>query len=109
MAGLEPGRGPRTEIRGPNTLIDSVVVRTILWAATTGLTRGSLVPRKSVTVGAIIGSTLMALSLVGSYRTPANTTERSDAARWTEVDQLVALGKTAYSEGRFQDARAAFW
>ena len=65
-------------------------------------------PRKSVTVGAIIGSTLMALSLVGSYGNPAALTKRSTTAH-AGVVRLHELGKTAFSDGRYQDAREAFW
>jgi CHAT domain-containing protein/tetratricopeptide (TPR) repeat protein len=67
------------------------------------------VPRKSVTFGAIIGSTLMALSLVGSYGNPAILPKLSDKTSLAEVMRLHALGKAAFSEGRYQDAREAFW
>ncbi len=65
-------------------------------------------PRKSVTVGAIIGSTLMALSLVGSFGNPAALTKRFNTVQ-AEVVRLRELGKTAFSAGRYQDAREAFW
>lgn len=65
-------------------------------------------PRKSVTVGAIIGSTLMALSLVGSYRNPATPLKLHSNSLAAEA-RFHAMGKAAYSEGRYEDARAAFW
>jgi len=84
-----------------------VVVRTIL-RATIGLTRGNLVPGKSVTVGAIIGSTLMALSLAGSYRNPANLSKLPNPTTLAEATRLHALGKTAFTDGRYQDAIESF-
>ncbi len=63
---------------------------------------------KFVSVGAIIGSTLMALSLVGSYENLANISKQSGKSSLVEVDRLVALGKTAFSDGRYQEARDAF-
>ena len=66
-------------------------------------------PVKSVFVGAIIGSTLMALSLVGSYGNPASFSKLSVQTSLPEVDRLVASGKAALSDGRYQDAREAFW
>jgi len=84
-----------------------VVVRTFL-RATIGLTRGNLVPGKSVTVGAIIGSTLMALSLAGSYTNPANLLKLPDPSSLAEATRLHALGKAAFTDGRYQDARDIF-
>ncbi len=65
-------------------------------------------PGKSVTVGAIIGSTLMALSLAGSYRNPASFSKLPDPAILAEATRLHALGKVAFSDGRYQDARQTF-
>ena len=65
-------------------------------------------PRKSVTIGAIIGSTLMALSLVGSYGNPASFTKSPDKKLLAERERLHALGKAAAAEGRYQDARDAY-
>lgn len=61
-----------------------------------------------MTVGAIIGSTLMALSLAGSYRNPANWLKSPDQTSLAEIARLHALGKTAFSEGRYGEAREAF-
>jgi CHAT domain-containing protein/tetratricopeptide (TPR) repeat protein len=66
------------------------------------------VPGKSVTVGAIIGSTLMALSLAGSYRNPASFSKLPDPVILAEATRLHALGKVAFSDGRYQDARQTF-
>jgi CHAT domain-containing protein len=66
------------------------------------------VPGKSVTVGAIIGSTLMALSLAGSYRNPANPLKLPNPAILAEATRLHALGKAAFTDGRYQDARESF-
>ena len=65
-------------------------------------------PGKSVTVGAIIGSTLMALSLAGSNRNPASFSKLPDPVVLAEATRLHALGKVAFSDGRYQDARQAF-
>ena len=65
-------------------------------------------PGKSVTVGAIIGSTLMALSLAGSYRNPASFSKLTDPAVLAEATRLHALGKTAFTDGRYQDAIESF-
>jgi CHAT domain-containing protein len=75
--------------------------------AAIGLAR-SLVPKQFAAVGALIGSTLMALSLVGSYGSPANPSKHSDTVLRAEVARLHELGKSAFSEGRYQDAREAF-
>jgi len=61
-----------------------------------------------VAVGAIIGSTLMALSLVGSYGNPAKATRLSNTTLKAETARLHALGKVAFSAGHYQDARNAF-
>lgn len=65
-------------------------------------------PGKSVTVGAIIGSTLMALSLAGSIRNTANQFKTPDPAFLAEVTRLHALGKTAFTDGRYEDAIESF-
>lgn len=65
-------------------------------------------PKKSVTVGAIIGSTLMALSLAGSFRNPANLLTLAHKSSLAEVVRLRSLGKTALLDGRYQDAREAY-
>ena len=62
-----------------------------------------------VTVSAITGLTLIALSLVGSSGNPAIVTNPSKKTPPTEVESLHALGKTAFSAGHYRDARAAFW
>jgi CHAT domain-containing protein/tetratricopeptide (TPR) repeat protein len=66
------------------------------------------VPGKSVTVGAIIGSTLMALSLAGSSRNPANPFKLYDPELLAEAKRLHAVGRVAFSNGRYQDARETF-
>jgi CHAT domain-containing protein/tetratricopeptide (TPR) repeat protein len=66
------------------------------------------VPGKSVTAGAIIGSTLMALSLAGSSRNPANPLNLPDPTTLAEAARLQDLGFAAFSEGRYQDARETF-
>ncbi len=66
-------------------------------------------PRKSVAVSVIIGSTLMALSLVGSIPSPANFLSFNDKKTLAELERFHDLGKTAFSEGHYQEARAAFW
>ncbi len=79
--------------------------------------------KKIVTASAIIGSTLMALSLVGSIGNPANLDFRNEAAATgaalprlprserehllAETGRLHALAKAAYAAGRYQDARQA--
>ena len=65
-------------------------------------------PGKSVTVGAIIGSTLMALSLAGSFRNPANFSKLPVPTTLAVATRLHALGKVAFSEGRYQDALETF-
>ncbi len=62
-----------------------------------------------MTLGAIIGSTLMALSLAGSSRTAAVLSKLSAERPLPEVDRFTALGKKDFSQGRYEDARAAFW
>jgi CHAT domain-containing protein/tetratricopeptide (TPR) repeat protein len=59
--------------------------------------------------GAVIGSTLMALSLAGSSRNPATSTAHPSKAALAGIDRLFDLGAAAMSEGRYQDARNAFW
>jgi CHAT domain-containing protein/tetratricopeptide (TPR) repeat protein len=66
------------------------------------------VSEKSVTVGAIIGSTLMALSLVGSYGNPASHIRVPDPTTLAEAMRLHDLGKAAFTDGRYQDAREIF-
>lgn len=66
-------------------------------------------PRKSATVGAFIGSALIVLSLAGSSRNPANLPKLPNKKALAEVDRLNRLGKAALAEGRYQDARGAFW
>jgi len=68
-----------------------------------------LVPRRFVTVGAITGSTLIALSLVGSPGTPANISQLADSHSTSAYAHFHALGKAAFTEGRYEDARAACW
>ena len=65
-------------------------------------------PKRFVTVGAIIGSTLMALSLVGSSRNPANLSRLPNKTSLLEVVRLRDLGKSAFLDGRYQDAREAY-
>ena len=65
-------------------------------------------PSKSVTTCAIIGSTLMALSLVGSSGNPAKLSTNPNAVLMADVARLHASGKVAFSEGRYLDAREAF-
>ena len=65
-------------------------------------------PLKFATFGAIIGSTLMALSLGGSHRNPANTPDTTDQASLIVSKRLYTQGAAALSAGRYQDAREAF-
>ena len=66
-------------------------------------------PLKSSTVGAIIGSALMALSLVGSSRNPASLTKFSNSSPEGEVARLHKIGVDAVAEGQYEYAREAFW
>ena len=61
-------------------------------------------PKKSAAVGAIIGSTLMALSLVGSYRSPANLLKLSAQISSDEVAGLRRQGHAALANGRVLEA-----
>jgi len=91
-----------------HTLLDSVVVHKYLWAII-GRARGYLVSGKALLIGAVIGSTLMALSLGGSYRNPVSLISSSDKASVAVIERYNVLGKTAIADGRYQDAREAFW
>ena len=66
-------------------------------------------PRRFVTVGAVTGSTLIALSLVGSQETPANTLKLADSRPSSAYARFHALGKAAFNDGHYEDARAAYW
>jgi len=55
-----------------------------------------------VTFGAIIGLTLMALSLVVSYRNPANFSKFPDTLSLAEADWLHVPGKSASAGDPYQ-------
>ena len=65
-------------------------------------------PKQYAVVGAIIGSALMALSLVGSYEGPAKPSRNPDKKHLAQVARLHELGKAAFSDGRYQDSRDNF-
>lgn len=65
-------------------------------------------PGRSAVFGAFIGTTLMALSLIGSYGSAASSSLPTHNSSIPEVQRLHDLGKTAMSEGRYRDAREAF-
>ena len=65
-------------------------------------------PKQSLKVGAIIGSTLMALSLVGSHGNPANLSDHSRNSDPAEVVRLHDSGIAALNDGRYLDAHDAF-
>lgn len=63
---------------------------------------------KSLTVGAIIGSTLMALSLAGSHTNPARILRLRNSLSLAEATGLQDAGIAAFSDGRYQNARETF-
>ena len=64
-------------------------------------------PVKTVTVGVIIGSTLMALLLTGSSRNAASPSQQKSPGS-PELVRLKTRGVTLYNEGRYLEAREMF-
>ncbi len=65
-------------------------------------------PKKLVLFGAVTGSTLLALSLAGSLRNPANPSSLAGKPSLSEIKRLHTLGMAAFSAGRYLDAREAY-